>query len=411
MATMCYTVEERLDWRWWVTPKFLLRQPIHRWYIFPHSFTAELVHQLLVEWNLGPNDHVLDPFAGAGTTLLAAKERGIPATGYDLSPLAVLASRVKTASYDPSRLEELWVTLQSSLGRLSLRSTRDYPELVKQAIPEEALRMLDACLAAIEHVSMSEAERDFFRLALLGIVPLYSRAVRTGGWLKWVQKAIDASTVPVTFANRVAMMLSDLRSVNLPQGNHWRAYLADARNLPAAAGTFSAVITSPPYPNRHDYTRVFGVELMFAFLDWNKTRELRYQSFHSHPEARPVRQDVQGYREPRRLGDVVSRLAAEGLDRRVIRMLHGYFLDMYICLREMRRVCKPGARIAVVVGNARYSGQDVLVDEFTAEVGEQAGLSCERIVAVRYRGNSAQQMGRFGRSPSRESVVFFRVPL
>ena len=56
---------------------------------------------------------------------------------------------------------------------------------------------------------------------------------------------------------------------------------------------------------------------------------------------------------------------------------------------------------------ARYDGNAVLVDEFTAELGKQAGLFCREIRAVRWRGNSAQQMGRHGRVASRESIVVF----
>ena len=62
-------------------------------------------------------------------------------------------------------------------------------------------------------------------------------------------------------------------------------------------------------------------------------------------------------------------------------MLRGYFLDMYLCLREVARVCRRGARVALVVGNARYDGKALLVDEFTAEIGEHAGLACSEIRA------------------------------
>jgi len=48
-----------------------------------------------------------------------------------------------------------------------------------------------------------------------------------------------------------------------------------------------------------------------------------------------------------------------------------------------------------------------MVDELTAEIGEQAGLRCDKIIAARYRGNSAQQMRDHGRKPSRESIVVF----
>jgi hypothetical protein len=89
-------------------------------------------------------------------------------------------------------------------------------------------------------------------------------------------------------------------------------------------------------------------------------------------------------------------------------MLEGYFRDMYLCLREAKRVCRRGARVGLVVGNARYGGDSIPVDELTGELGEQAGLEFEKLIAARYRGNSAQQMGRFGRRPSRESVVMLR---
>jgi len=56
-----------------------------------------------------------------------------------------------------------------------------------------------------------------------------------------------------------------------------------------------------------------------------------------------------------------------------------------------------------VVGNAQYYGVPILVDELTAEIGEQVGLKCQTLVSARHRGNSAQQMGTFGRNPSRES--------
>ena len=88
-------------------------------------------------------------------------------------------------------------------------------------------------------------------------------------------------------------------------------------------------------------------------------------------------------------------------------MLRGYFLDMCLCLCELARVGREGAKIALVVGNARYGGKAIVVDEFTAELGERAGLVCREIRAVRRRGNSAQQMGRYGRAASRESVVVF----
>src|SRR6266446_7303440 len=180
-----YPLKKRLKWSRWVTPKALVAKPIHRWYVFPHSFTRDLVHQLISDWGLEREDHILDPFAGAGTTLLAAKEKGIPATSYALSPLAVLAAGAKVANYSTTRLKRAWKKLERSLEpRKWNGASREYPDLVQQALPGRLLGAFDAVERQIASLTCSEAEKNFLRVALLRSVPNYSRATASGGWLK-----------------------------------------------------------------------------------------------------------------------------------------------------------------------------------------------------------------------------------
>lgn len=401
---MDYQLTESTGWRHWVTPRPARVQSVHRWYLLPHSFTADLVHALIDEWGLDETDKLLDPFAGAGTTLVAAKERGIQGSGYDLSPLAILASNTKTADYRRARLQGAWVTLKGTLGKCGrLNPRRIYSDLTRKALPDGRLWEFDTIAARIDQIDCDPSVRDFFRLALIAVIPRFSRAVANGGWLRWVPQSAATEPVAHAFGTQVEMMLSDVLD-HKPSEGRWRVRIADARSLPDNNETYTAVITSPPYPNRHDYTRVFGVELLFEFLDWERLRMLRYQSFHSHPEARPIRPSADGYKPPGSLEGNIRRIK----DKRIQDMLRGYFLDMYLCIRELVRVCRCGARIAVVVGNARYAGAPILVDEYTAEVGERTGLTCQEIRAVRWRGNSAQQMGKYGRVASRESIVMFQ---
>ena len=399
-----YRVTESLAWRHWVTPRAAREKAIHRWYLFPHSFTGDLVHALIDEWELDGRDRILDPFIGAGTTLLAAKEREVPCSGYDLSPFAVLVSNTKIAALSRNRLEPAWRSLDRRLARRRPAvMRRTYSKLVRKALPEGRLEAFDTVASRIDELDCPPDERNFFRLALISLIPRFSHAVANGGWLRWSNEGADAAAVVGSFRERIELMLSDVRDEKCDGSGRWKAEIADARVLPDPGETYSAVITSPPYPNRHDYTRVFGVELMFEFLDWEENRELRYQSFHSHPEARPQRPSARGYVPPERLERNIDHLG----DARLQHMLRGYFLDMYLCLREAARVSRKGVMIALVVGNARYGGKAIAVDEFTAELGERAGLACQEIRAIRWRGNSAQQMGRYGRAASRESVVIF----
>jgi len=275
-AMVKYRIEERLAWRWWVTPKPLRDKPIHRWCVFPHSFTSELVHGLIDEWGLTAEDRILDPFCGAGTTPLAAKERGIPAEGFDLSPFAVFAAQVKLADYDRDSLARTWTTLRRRIDPSKWNgASRDYPDLVKKALPGDLLGAFDTLASQIGSLDCRPSERDFFKMALLATLPDFSRAVPSGGWLEWVNRRTSKRHIPARLDRHVASMLADVNhQPDKTRKRNWAVRCADARRLPAANESVSAVITSPPYPNRHDYTRVFGVELMFGFLDWQETRRL-----------------------------------------------------------------------------------------------------------------------------------------
>ena len=406
---MSFKFKERLDWHNWVTPVGLKQKALHRWCVFPHSFTDELVSTLIDEWGLTSDDRILDPFAGAGTTILTAKEKEIPATGYDLSPFAVHVAKTKIANYDIERLKEAWTSLDRSINPGKWNGAiKEYDRLVKEALPGKLLGAFDAVDHSIKSLDCSDAERRFFRLALLRTIPRYSRAVPTGGWLSWLHSGKRTGSLKMSFQAQVDQMLIDVKTSKLARKANWQVKRADARDLPDKYKTYTAVITSPPYPNRHDYTRVFGVELMFGFLNWNGARKLRYQSFESHPEAHPERPRSPKYEVPTKVKKILSAIKSKDKDKRITTLLSGYFLDMYLSLREAKRVCKKGARLAYVVGNAQYFGISVPVDELTAEIGEQVGLTCEKIVVARYRGNSAQQMGKYGRKPARESIVQFK---
>ena len=356
------------------------------------------------EWQLDGADHLLDPFVGSGTTAVSARKLGIPCTGYDLSPLAEFVSATKCAP--PSRrdaeLARDRVCADTRAPNLA-SSPRFVDPYLRRAFGDARLAGLLALAHRIRHNDLSRSCQSFLMLGLLHIVPRFAFAERNGGWLRWRSDADPATAIETGFASQISKMLGDLADDD-PPGAAPTIGVADARALPDPDGSVSAVLTSPPYPNRHDYTRIFLLELLLFFLDGEQARSLRRQSFESHPEARPERPDDVRYRPPSSLQGVLRELRSS----RIRRMLSGYFLDLHLCLREIGRVLRPGSPAALLVGNTQYEGHTVLVDELTAEIGEDVGLVCTEIRALRLRGNSAQQMGRYGRRPSRESIVLFR---
>lgn len=399
---------EKLDWQQLVTPKLLRSEPIHNWFVFPHSYSAQLIDNIASDWGISQRDLVLDPFCGAGTTLVALQSQGISSVGIDLSPFATFVSAVKTRRYARFLLQEDWKSLRSVLAsgsRPAAASEKQYPDIIYEAFDRKTLdelsRVHDLILVSKKH---KQAHKELFLLGLLSILSRFSRLVATGGWLKRVEPELEARDVEEVLIQKLDWLVKEASNRQLPRTGKVVVKCQDARLMNLGPDRPTYVITSPPYPNRHDYTRVFGIELQFHFVSWERLRGIRYQSIQSHPEAHPIREEST-YAPPEALVAALESMKGRVEERRILPMLSGYFEDMFLVLSKLERVCCKAARIGFVVGNVRYGGIHIPVDEILLEVARQAGLQPKEIIALRYRGNSAQQMKLYGRNAARESLV------
>ncbi len=384
---------------------------MYRWFVYPHSFDKQLVEELLWEMRIGPDAKVWDPFVGAGTTVLTCKEKGIAANGSDLLPLSVLVSRAKVQNYD---LESLKVAFNTLIYR-TRKGTRDRfadVPVVQKALPPRIRIRVSSLLDQIE--KLNESLQPFFVIALLGILGDISYAVRSGGWLRLdTEKKVKEANVKPLFVQRVEQMLADLyliqqTSHSQPDVNIW---IGDARTqrLPTPV---NGIITSPPYLNRHDYTRVFALELALVNVaNAQELKAIRYRALRSHVEARAPELSANGYQEPTLLKECLLKIERRGVnDRRVPGMIRGYFEDMFHVLKTACINLVPGGRAAFVLGDVRFSGVMIPVTELVVRLGRDADLRPEKVIIARYRGNSSQQMGTYGRERAKESVVIFRKP-
>jgi hypothetical protein len=369
-----------------------------------------LVEKLIEAWDLKPNDRILDPFVGAGTTLVVAKDHGIPAVGLDVLPLSALVSRVKTADYHADELVAAWQRVRSRMPKVPPKVPPPAFPLLKRAFTHNARCWLAALRDSILSVQERSC-REFLQVAYLRAMREVCRARSDGGWLRWTRRRPSGDDLLERMDRIVGAMVTDVRtrSRRRVSNGRWEVIQGDARFPPNDLGTFSAVICSPPYPNRHDYSRVFAPELLLAFCDEEQLKQLRYRSFRSHVEARAPDLPLNGYSPPPMFVEMLGQLSkAPVTDRRVVPMIEGYFRDTFEMLKALRPYLRRRARLAFVVGNVRHAGIMIHADEMFAQLGEQAGYQRDGTWVIRFRGNSAQQMGHFGREPARESVVFLK---
>lgn len=390
-----------------ISPRRDIHKPIYNWHSFKHSYSKALVDTLVKEFELKKGAWIMDPFCGGGTTLLACKELGINSHGFDILPFSVFLTNVKIRNYDPEQLDKV----KNTFGQ-GKRTSTQYPSLTNIPIAKKAFSVgvreeLVKIKQWIEQID-DPISRDFYNLGLLSILEAVSKTSKSGGFLRLRDNRFRAKKVEPTYLNRIETMLSDVRQFNehyKANGVSTSASQMDARHL-GTTKKYDAVITSPPYPNRHDYSRIYSLEMLFDFVGTNDDlKSIRYDTLRSHVEARK-KFECKDYVKSKRLSRLIAKVKNNGTNNpMVVAMLEGYFEDMYLALREMSKRLRKKGHIALVVSNVRFAGINIPVDEILSEIGEQVGLKQKAIWTARFRGNSSQQMKEYKRKPSRESIV------
>jgi hypothetical protein len=415
---------EREDLRQAVTFVSNKNNAVHSWYSFTQGYSREIVVALLEELGVSSDTSVYDPFTGSGTTLLACKEEGVPSFGAEISPLLCWITKQKvskwngeTLEHDLRRLEQLKPKYlgqrYTSPSTFSSYFQQAYsPAILNQIIGWQKLFTAEA----------GDATRDFFLLALVSILERVSQLRKHGSHYRFLNKTEsvglaklnipviqqDADITPILYSQLEAM-ISDVRQSSLT-GASAAIFNMDSRLDVPFSSAADFVITSPPYLNRNMYFAQQKAELvLLGFITGVEDyRTLVRKTFRSHVEAElsPVAQsdipEVQAIVEKVQL--------SENNNAKIPHMICGYFEDLRNTLSTLRTVLRPGARSAFVVGNCRWGGVVVPVDHLLALLAERLGYTAENIFVTRLKGNSPQQMRRFGRIPLRESVVVLRLP-
>lgn len=370
-----WRLEERWDWGKLVTFIPNKNLPIHSWFYFKEGFSRDFIHLMINLLNLKNNYKVLDPFVGSGTTLLACREVGIDSVGVDSAPLAVFVSQVKTADYDLNKLKDYARKIfeerfeKPSLSQIN-RFTRKFfskPSLEDIIFFREEIRKIE-----------DPVYRNFFTLALMNAAMKVSYVYKDGAVLKIVKKPVPPFRR--FFKRIVKKMIKDLKRVDLKPCNV-EVYLGDARNMDFLEDeSFDAVITSPPYLNKIEYTKVYAIE---------------YELFFGDVKVDPVRSYI-GL-NPKNIVDQFPELNLPEAAK-------AYFYDMKLALGEVYRVLKKNGRTVIVVAGGVFPDRIVESDILIAELAERIGFRVDRIIVVNKRVATVNRVIKIGEA--RESIIF-----
>jgi DNA modification methylase len=299
------------------------------------QFSPQLIEVLLRTY--GPKGGlVLDPFAGSGTVLYEAGCLGLPVIGAEINPAACKMAQIY-------RLMNLPVAERKSLAYQLEKVLREclpprMPSLFsanRHATDEEAKESL---IEIRERLS-DEASRSLLE-ALIVLVDFYQEVTDEKVYGTWAKLKARVLSLPE----------SDLliRLVN-----------SDARSLPLQDSEADFVVTSPPYINVFNYHQQYRRSV--EALGWNLLT---------------VAQSEIGSNRKHR-------------QNRFLTVIQ-YCLDMADVLREIRRVCKDGSRIIVIVGResnvrkTRFFNGEIMAALASRSIGFSFASRQERVFTNRF---------------------------
>lgn len=392
-----------------VTFKLSKKIPIHNWFDYKQGFSPPLVKKFIQESSLKKDSVVLDPFCGVGTTCLESYQMGFNTIGVDILPLAVFVTKVKIRN--DFNTQDIKKSLEKVLVIPLEKPSSNWPDvkIVNLAFTKEQQKEILVYKERILNLK-AESSRDFLFLSLLSVIGEISKTKKDGGFLR-IQKDIPNKSLNNILRKKTLKMVKEIEQQKLEHtqkiyNNNYKIFQGDSRDLNfIQKNSVDLVITSPPYLNKTDYTRIYSLELCLGFIQtFDELRTIRYNSFHSHVEAKNIRNQVVT------LPDSLIRNLEE-LNRRPLtnpshpEMIIGYFNDVHLTFKELYRVMKDNSKIFFVVWNSRFSGITFEVDSICGEIAEKVGFSVDKILVARNKGGSAQQNSLYGEKPLRESVV------
>lgn len=405
-----------------VTFQGKLDLPIHRWYRLTPSFSPRLATDIAAHFQLGPSDRVLDPFSGVGTVPLSMKYRGIPACSVELNPCLHFVGTVKTRTYTAigdveRRFREFMKEFEAALKAVPFE-TKPEEFLSKEAefiprisTPERWWSAGNlAQLVCLRKLVMSGQDDgaigDLLRMGVLGILVPVSNAKHNHVSLTFAEKPLRTVDVAGILERQLRNIVHDLKTVAGLPCAETTIHQGNSKSLSAVLPKgyrATAVITSPPYPNRFSYARETRPHLFY------------FDFIHSAKAVGEMEVEAIGGT----WGKATSVLAA-GIDpinecvrKALDPYVHGintkgnlmasyvikYFNDLYRHGDQLEQVTASGCKLAYVIGNSKFYEEPLPSDEILASIFDHFGFRLDRIDKMRKRQSKT---GLY------EAVVFMR---
>lgn len=369
--------------------------PFHNWYNFVLGYSPDFPEYIISKYNITDKHIILDPFMGTATTNVVAKSHGIISYGVEANDFFINVDKAKlTWNLNVKKLQtkadnilrhineivsdysfidevaDLDLFHKEEAGKKSYKDLitdrpKELPERYISDKPYAKLLIISKVINANVSSSREPNLYLFFRLALDAIIVPSSNVSYGPGF--GVKKAKDDFDVVGAFTEKLKRMISDIISVELNpiKETPFKVVHGDSRNLSEyfEENSVDFLITSPPYPGDHEYTKHTRLELMFEdnvltkddfriikkrMLVGSTTNVYKEDNNRVYVDGNPLITDVTEEIEKRLGADG----ATSGFEKLYTKLVWEYFGGMAKVLSEALKIMKKGGKFSLLVSDS-----------------------------------------------------------
>jgi DNA modification methylase len=388
---------------------------VHRWSPYVQGFSAQFVQKTLDRYKSEYSAPIIfDPFAGSGTVLVQAKLNNDDTYGVELNPLLhfVAKTKINTWKINPEKLLKI-------SGNLLKTGNFKAPEFLKSEnhFTKGVLRNLELIKSSINNFNPASNEDKKIKNLLLvafSAILIDCSNLKRSPCLGYSRKKIVTDETPFLLLNKkIKEIISDLRIIKTEFkeiNSNSEIYLANSNEFDHPTN-YDLVITSPPYMNGMDYVMNYKIEM--GWLDFAD----------DHKQLKHVKDDMvvcdnvskgliknfsnNGERYSNNWIENIKDNIKKNIERRgsyrrpdMPEIVHKYFDDMYAIMKNVISAIKKNSRFILVVGDSLIADVYVPTDLLIAKIGNDLGLSIEKIEKARDR-----RSGQIRSYKLRETIV------
>jgi hypothetical protein len=408
--------------------------PVHRWYSFPGAFSA-IWAEKVIRWHL---EHsciarddiaVLDPFAGSGTTVLAAEHNRVRAYGIEAHPfLRRIAATKLLWDTDPEKF--------TGFSRKILQSRKNEPGEMKEYSPlvhahfgEHILSGFNSLRCAWENLEDGTPESQLVWLAITEILHHVPRQGTNAPQnpLHNTPRAPDKNPrlnpYDLFFAQS-SRMQDDMTVFRRTAKKTGAIFPGDSRcDKQVPDTTISLVLAAPPFANEFDYAGCTQLEEGFWGIRDNhgdllvKTRQgvvhaCTHQVSSEAAEKERYLETLKNtpvFREIKKTADLLEEKRVQADDKTPHHVLiPAYFSDLFYVWQNLRRMCREECVIAFVISDSAPLGIHIPAEKWLGSLALASGFREYQFVTTRTRNTPWTPEKGKGPTPLREGILWVR---